>query len=73
MRDQNHYSRLTGTLLSSSMPGVIALAYIQLAAGVLLVYPLRSYATLTLLPLFLLTILYQFGVGWREKRDSEQQ
>ena len=55
------------------MPGVIALAYIQLAAGVLLVYPLRSYATLTLLPLFLLTILYQFGVGWREKRDSEQQ
>lgn len=49
------------------------LAYIQLAAGVLLVYPLHSYAALTLLPLFLLTILYQFVVGWREKRDSEQQ
>jgi hypothetical protein len=50
-----------------------ALAYIQLAAGVLLVYPLRSYAALTLPPLFLLTVLYLFGVGWREKRDSKQQ
>ena len=43
------------------------LAYIQLAAGVL-----RSYAALTLPPLFILTSLYLFGVGWREKRDSEQ-
>ena len=49
------------------------LAYIQLAAGVLLVYPLHSYAALTLPPLFFLTVLYLFGVGWREKRDSEQQ
>ena len=49
------------------------LAYIQLAAGVLLFIPLRSYAALTLPPLFLLTVLYLFGVGWREKRDYEQQ
>jgi len=49
------------------------LAYIQLAAGVLLIVPLRSYAALTLPPLFLLTVLYLFGVGWREKRDYEQQ
>lgn len=49
------------------------LAYIQLAAGVLLFVPIRSYATLTLPPLFLLTVLYLFGVGWIEKRDSEQQ
>lgn len=48
------------------------LAYIQLAAGVLLIVPLHSYATLTLPPLFLLTVLYLFGVGWREKQDSEQ-
>jgi hypothetical protein len=49
------------------------LAYIQLAAGVLLFVPLRSYAALTLPPLFLHTVLYLFGVGWREKRDYEQQ
>lgn len=49
------------------------LAYIQLAAGVLLFVPLRSYAALTLPPLFLLTVLYLFGVGWHEKRDYEQQ
>ena len=48
------------------------LGYIQLAAGVLLIVPLRSYAALTLPPLFLLTVLYLFGVGWREKQDSEQ-
>ena len=42
------------------------LAYIQLAAGVLLIPVLCSYAALTLPPLFLLTILYLFGVGWRE-------
>ena len=45
------------------------LGYIQLAAGVLLIVPLRSYAALTLPPLFLLTVLYLFGVGWRGKRD----
>ena len=50
-----------------------ALAYIQLAVGVLLIGPLRAYSVLTLPPLFLLTILYLFGVGWREKRDYEQQ
>lgn len=49
------------------------LGYIQLAAGVLLFVPLRSYAALTLPPLFLLTVLYLFGVGWREKLDCEQQ
>ena len=49
------------------------LGYIQLAMGVLLIFPLLSYAALTLPPLFLLTVLYLFGVGWREKRDYEQQ
>lgn len=49
------------------------LAYIQLAAGILLIVPLRSYAALTLPPLFLLTVLYLFGVGWRKKCDFEQQ
>ena len=49
------------------------LGIIQLAAGVLLIVPLYSYAAFTLPPLFLLTILYLFGVGKREKQDSEQQ
>ncbi|QWV86959.1 hypothetical protein KQ224_02240 [Streptococcus parasuis] len=49
------------------------LSYIQLAAGILLIVPLRSYAALTLPPLFLLTVLYLFGVGWRERCDFEQQ
>lgn len=49
------------------------LAYIQLTAGVVLIFPLRSYAILTLPPLFILTILYLFLTGWRNKRDSEQQ
>jgi len=49
------------------------LGYIQLAAGVLLIVPLRAYAALSLPPLFLLTVLYLVGVGWHEKRDSEQQ
>lgn len=49
------------------------LGLIQLAAGILLIAPLRSHAALTLPPLFLLTVLYLFGVGWREKRDYEQQ
>ena len=48
------------------------LGLIQLAAGVLLIVPLLSYAVLTLPPLFLLTLLYLFGVGWREKCDFEQ-
>ncbi|MGI6404339.1 MAG: hypothetical protein ACOX0K_09095 [Oscillospiraceae bacterium] len=46
-------------------------AYIQLVLGVLLIFPLRAYAVLTLPPLFLLTALYLLGVGWREKRDCE--
>ena len=49
------------------------LGYIQLAAGILLIVPLHSYTALTLPPLFLLTVLYLFGVGWREKLDCEQQ
>jgi len=49
------------------------LAYIQLASGGILFVPLLSYAALTLPPLFLLTLLYLFGVGWREKCDFEQQ
>lgn len=47
------------------------LGYIQLAAVVLLIVPLRSYAALALPPLFIVTVLYLFGVGWREKRDYE--
>ena len=49
------------------------LAYIQLAAGVLLIFLLRAYTILTLPPLFLLTGLYLFGTGWRRKRSGEQQ
>ena len=49
------------------------LAYIQLSAGVVLIVPLHVYTVLTLPPLFLMTVLYLFGVGWREKRDGEQQ
>ncbi|EHQ91336.1 hypothetical protein [Desulfosporosinus youngiae] len=47
------------------------LGYIQLAAVVLLIVPLYSYAALALPPLFIVTVLYLFGVGWREKRDYE--
>lgn len=43
------------------------LAYIQLAAGILLISPLLAYAILTLPPLFILTIAYLFLVGWRNK------
>jgi hypothetical protein len=50
-----------------------ALAYIQLVVGVVLIVPLHTYTVLTLPPLFLMTVLYLFGVGWREKRDGEQQ
>ena len=46
---------------------------LALAAGILLIVPLRSYAALTLPPLFLLTVLYLFGVAWRERCDFEQQ
>jgi hypothetical protein len=49
------------------------IGYIQLAAAALLVVPLGAYIVLTLPPLILLTVLYMFGVGWREKRDCEQQ
>ena len=49
------------------------LAYIQLAAGGLLIFPLRAYTILTLPPLFLLTGLYLFGAGWRHKRSGKQQ
>jgi hypothetical protein len=49
------------------------LSYIQLSAGILLIVPLCPYAALTLPPLFLLTVLYLFGVGWRERCDFEQQ
>jgi hypothetical protein len=49
------------------------LAYIQLASGGILFVPLLSYAVLILPPLFLLTLLYLFGVGWRERCDFEQQ
>lgn len=48
------------------------LGYIQLAAGVLLIVPLCAYAVLTLPPLFLVTILYLSGAGWREKQDYDQ-
>ena len=48
------------------------LAYIQLASGGILFVPLLSYAVLILPPLFLLTLLYLFGVGWRERCDFEQ-
>lgn len=41
------------------------LAYVQLAAAVMLLVPLGPYGVLTLPPLFILTILYLFGVGWR--------
>ena len=49
------------------------LGLIQLAAGVILIVPLLTYTALTLPPLFLLTVLYLFGVGWRERCDFEQQ
>jgi len=49
------------------------LAYIQLAAGVLLIFPLQAYTILTLPPLFLLTGLYLFCTGRRNRRSSKQQ
>ncbi|MFW5647615.1 MAG: hypothetical protein ACOCG5_00875 [Candidatus Alkaliphilus sp. MAG34] len=49
------------------------LAYIQLAAGILILFPLQAYAVLTLPPLLILTILYLLGVGMRGRPDDEQQ
>ena len=46
---------------------------IKISSVLMLIVPLRSYATITLPPLFLSTVLYLVGVGWREKRDCEQQ
>ncbi len=47
-----------------------ALAYIQLGAGLLLIFPLEYYALLTLPPLLLLTIPLLCCVGWRNKRKG---
>lgn len=44
------------------------LAYIQLATGVILIFPLGAYAALTMPPLLILTILYLIGV--RERRGQ---
>ncbi len=38
---------------------------IKISSVLMLIVPLRTYAALTLPPLFLFTILYMFGVGWR--------
>lgn len=46
------------------------LAYLHLAVVVLLIPPLGPYWVLTLPPLLVLTILYLFGVGWREKKHT---
>ncbi|HZK02551.1 MAG TPA: hypothetical protein VFC96_06800 [Anaerovoracaceae bacterium] len=48
------------------------LAYIQLIASILLIFLLLPYAALTLPPLFILTILYLFGIGWHKNKDSIQ-
>lgn len=47
------------------------LAYIQMLVGVLLIVPLITYAVLTLPPLYLLTILYLFAVGWGRPKLSQ--
>ncbi|WP_025435326.1 hypothetical protein [Peptoclostridium acidaminophilum] len=47
------------------------LAYMQLAAGIILVFPLNVYAIPTLSPLFVLTILYLFGTGWHDKHSCD--
>jgi hypothetical protein len=49
------------------------LAYIQLTAGVLLIFPSRAYSALTLPPVLLLTVLYLFSAGWQSKHSGEQQ
>ena len=43
-----------------------ALAYIQIAAGIVLIIPLQAYAVLTLPPLFILTIFYLLALGRQE-------
>ncbi len=43
------------------------LAYIQMTAGVVLIFLLRTYAILTLPPLFIFTSLYLSFTGWRNK------
>ena len=43
-----------------------ALAYIQTAAGIVLIIPLQAYAVLTLPPLFILTIFYLLALGRQE-------
>ena len=45
------------------------LGYIQLTAGVLLIFLLNAYAVLTLPPLFILTVLYLSAAGWRKRRE----
>ena len=47
-------------------------AYIQLGAGLLLIFPLEEYALLTLPPLLILTIPLLCCVGWRNKRKGER-
>jgi hypothetical protein len=44
------------------------LAYIQLAAGVILIVPLHAYAALTVPPLLIFTIIYLIGA---KKRPDE--
>ncbi len=46
------------------------LAYIQLGAGLLLIFPMEEYALLTLPPLLILTIPLLFCVGWSNKRKG---
>lgn len=42
------------------------LAYIQIAASIVLIFPLQPYAILTLPPLFILTIFYLLALGRQE-------
>ena len=44
------------------------LGLIQLVAGVILIVPLLSYAVFTLPPLYILTVIYLFCVGWRKPK-----
>lgn len=48
-------------------------AYMQLTAGVALIFLLHVYTILTLPPLFILTVLYLSFTGWSNKRYTEQQ
>ncbi len=49
------------------------LAYIQLGAGLLLIFPFEGFALLILPPLLILTVLLLFCVGWREKPVGQTQ